>query len=195
MITQKILLAKMDEEDREDDKKHHGGYGAALAFLRRRMPNEEKQEIYRRYPWIIDSFNGNLLVHSAYVSPISLELASLCPVEKEKMYLLDERGQIFFYEAEALFGRLLFWKDQPVMERVIHIPEWMSVEKTLQRLGEDAERVRFVISYCKPTCALIIYEPPDKLKLKEWFRMLRGKRGAELAAANNVIEKIVRADV
>jgi len=193
MITQQSLLDKWEKDLEKDD-------WGLNDLINGRMPTEEKNTIFRKYPWIERIFNSRPTTVRIYISPISLDLLRISPARhsngstKEDIYFIDKQGNVLYYEYEALFGRFLFWKKQPVMRMVFRLPDSMNVRCMLANLAleGDAVKVKYVISYSKTTLALIIYEPPEDFSVTEWLSMLQKESGAELRAAVRALDETIR---
>ena len=107
------------------------------------------------------------------------------------MWLLDKEGHILGNVAprgNSLVRRKFFGfiGVPPLGMRVVY-RNGETVADALLRIGEDAERVAYVLVLCGRTeMSLVLHKPPKNFTLKGWIRSLLARQGAllkeELAA-------------
>lgn len=130
--------------------------------------------VSRVEPDILNHGNGMYLRIDMYVPGILFDERTIgdrwFPVE---LYLLDKDGEALTIEKEQMVYRCRHWYqcfDTGKMElcKIKSKVTEGTLGETLKLFEQKAKDIRFVLSYCERTKALIVYKIPEGLSLREW---------------------------
>ncbi|MGC9598860.1 MAG: hypothetical protein ABSE18_00550 [Minisyncoccia bacterium] len=174
-----------------------------LAGFKEQFPWAEKYASGPIYQVYVSRVEPDILNHGAGIfvkimkyyeylvaSETSLE-DTWFPVE---LYLLDKNGQTI--DSEKKVHRRKHWYSLSATEEKEHYRiTWVTskitegtVNTKLEELGERARDVRFVLSYCTRTKALILYKIPESLSLLEWVNRQRAMEREQFQRACETID-------
>ena len=153
-----------------------------------RMPQAKAQAIVKTFPWLARYLEKNS-VEQIYVSAVESALLDYHPQEKdtgrffpcmieENIYFLNEMG--FPVCIEKTSRRIKFplaWpiiSERKILRSAIVFPE-STVRSVINKLGEKNGEIRFLLSFSPYTGAMIVYQIPGKVSLKQWLALRNQK--------------------
>ena len=151
------------------------------------MPPTKIRAFKEEFPWIKKHVGGAIV--QAYAFGIEPTLLNYSPGEigdwlfgpiplltepvyyLERILLLDEKGEEV--TAEEVKRRKRFLLFGPTVTRAKRISGTVfrgtTVGCAVERLGEKADSIRFLLSYFAYTLAVIIYRLPKNVSLRQWI--------------------------
>jgi len=179
MITQKALADELGAEYHPDPVL---------------MPPTKLEAFHQQFPWAKQYATGPISqVYVSRVEPdllnqenhIWLKVKTFCPgvlFDDEilanrqfpvELYLLDKDGRPLTIDGERVVYYQKYWwlPIEKARKEPCKIPSKVrdgTVSSTLEAFQQREKDVRFVLSYCERTKALITYKVPDGLSLLEW---------------------------
>ena len=94
----------------------------------------------------------------------------------EEIYLLGENGSVLEYEVERVSYRrkYFFFGKEEIRKKyswraIAHAFRDDTMDDAMARLGDSVVLVKYAVSYCAYTRALIIYKPPRGFGIFEWL--------------------------
>ncbi len=151
------------------------------------MPPTKIRVFLDDFPWVRRYLDEESIaqVHVTRVEPDLLSYAHqhterdqefgvlITPEYTEKLYLLDEQGELVTVNFERRSGRRRYWLFGPIVysTEIIEVTGEVgmnsTVMKTLDALGHKAaKRVHFILSHYKGR--VILYKSPKDLSVGEW---------------------------
>lgn len=163
----------------EELSKRQGGY---IDVSPDSMPPTKIRAFMEEFPWIKKHIEGPIV--QAYVSGVESSLLNYSPERIdggidlfgsnwifERILLLDEEDEEVTAEIEEQRKKFFFFG--PVVLKVKRISGMVlpgsSVGSVVERLGEKADSIRFMVSYYGYTKAVIVYKLPKGVSLKQWI--------------------------
>lgn len=148
------------------------------------MPTTKIKAFLREFPWVNDYIDGGIC--QVYVSRVEPELfyRKLKYVDVgglegaalvfEKAFLLDENHELVSLEKEGFYYRkkYFFFGPNILCKRTIKITGEVkntSIKSVLDKMGERAESVYYILSYWEHTGGVIVYKSPKGMSIPEWI--------------------------
>ena len=151
------------------------------------MPRGKVEVFLEQFPWVKNHIRNAHNVDEVYVSGMNKEFLTM-PIPGdldvecnwgEKIFLLDEEGKLVVKTETIIRHRRRFWIFGPIIgeskdtieTKGIVYPEG-SVDLTLRSLGDNADSVRYALSYygCGSVNCVIVYKAPKGMSINEWCR-------------------------
>ncbi len=151
------------------------------------MPSTKIQGFLNEYPWVKKYVKGDIVqVHVARIDPSILTRdlerveTSLDPFSSdlryEQAFLLDSDGELVDSVTESTIMVHKYWLFGPkvtktFLYKVSGFVYRDSIQNRLCRLGEQAKRVQYILSYYPhATNAVILHKSPKGISVPEWIQ-------------------------
>ena len=151
------------------------------------MPETKIRKFLKQFTWVSPNFVPQEHISQVYVSGVDpqmidrmLEVGKPYFIEedgyRECAFLLDENGQVVTRQVEVvktwkkyfLFGPVCTKKHPVTFDG--RVRSWGTIRSALNNLGDQVDRVRFILSYDAWTKVVIVYKRPTGAGFWEWVR-------------------------
>lgn len=172
------------QTQRKINQERRGNWTTKMATLK-------IEAFFQEFKWLRNFIPRNALVKFAYVSRIEPALLDWEPVEElnddpEQIFFVDEGGDVVEIKRTThprkwwLFGpRVTTWTYSSLL------PRGFTIGAALREMDKRADKVRFILSYCRFTEAIIVYKAPKGVTIPDWIER-------QIKAEGNAIQKSCR---